>query len=433
MRRSVSLILCALFLQSCNNEQAPPKTYVDENAQELKLDVASLLAQEDDIVKRAPQSANNSFAFDLYHQLKSGDNVTYSPFSISLALAMAYAGAKGETEASMKRVLHFGDNTLDFHQSFGQFANLLSNKDRTNNEAIFSISNAQWLQENYRILKDYKDTLAQAYVAKPILLDFMNKPSEATATINQAVSDQTHGEIAKLLKSDLKNDTRLVLTNAIYFRAKWQSQFENHATHQGQFTRKNGEVLDVNYMAQTHRFSYSEDAGKQVLLVPYRDDDFAAVFILPREGKLAEVEQKLSADDFVATINGLESTKVNLLLPKFSQRFAPMLKEVLTKLGLGIIFDEQAVDLSKINGITHGLEKIFISNVVHEAVVKMYEAGTTAAAATAVIAVGATAMPAPEEPVLFHATRPFLFFIIHRASKTILFMGRVDSPQFSDG
>lgn len=418
---NILFLLLWLIVIGCGENLNEPKTII--GTQE---NVTSLLGNELEIIKQAPKNSNNQLAFDLYKALSSTDNITYSPFSISLALAMAYAGAKGDTETAMKNVLHFGDNTINFHKSYGQFANLLSSKDRSKDEAILKISNHQWLQKNYNILQSYKDILANSYIAQPTYLDFLNEPTLATKTINDKVSEETNKEIPKLLKKDLENNTRLVLTNAIFFNAKWQNIFPEGSTSNDNFATKTGPIT-VQYMKQTNQYNYSEDNDKQVLLMPYKDQDFATLFILPKAEKLSSLEQQLTATNFASMIDSLKPANVEVWLPKFSQRTAPNMKEVLTDLGLGIIFDPGKADLSGING-SPGL---FVGDVVHEAVVKMYEAGTTAAAATAVIISEKSAISEPKE-VVFHATRPFLFFIIHKPSSTILFMGRVDTPTSSE-
>lgn len=418
------IVICSVLFMSCSKNADTPGG--NENAHEVNLDVSALLAQEDKIVERAPRASTNQLAFEIYRELNEKTNPVYSPFSISLALAMAYAGAHNETEAAMKRALYFGDNTVDFHKSYGEFASLLHSKDRSQYEATFRVSNQQWLQRDYKILDAFVDVLKQSYASTLTFLNFLDDAKHATQTINEKVKEQTNGEIPKLLAQTLSSRTRLVLTNAIYFNAKWEKQFSEFQTQEDDFTTKGGAHSKAQYMKQIEHFRYRGDTDQQALLLPYRDPDFAAVFILPREGKLEAVEKNLNDALFSALIDSLESTKVDLWLPKFSQRLAPSMKETLSKIGLARIFDPDHADFSRINGITEGEEKLHIDDVLHEAVVKMYESGTTAAAATAISFAKATSIAPPSQPVEFHATRPFLYFIIHRQSKAILFMGRMD-------
>jgi serpin B len=435
-----SLLLCTITLLElgCDiigSKGGAPQTKTTPPETMLTVDVTSLLAREIEIIKRSPKSSN-ILAFDLYKELSAKEkNLTFSPFSVSLALAMTYAGAKDETEQSMKNTLYFGENTRNFHKSYGEFANLLAHKDRTGKETVLKISNALWLQKNFHVLDDFKGTLADAYGANPVVLDFKNEPGPSTKLINQTVSAQTNGEIDKLLKQDLKENTRLVLTNAIYFKSKWQSQFLDDDTEKDDFFKADGSTMKAKFMKQIDHFFYSEDDKKQYLMMHYKDYEFAALFVLPREGKFKAVEEELNDDSFNNMFNGLITRKkVNVWLPKFSQRTSPNMKEVLIDLGLGVLFDRHKANLRKINDDIDVKKNLYVGDILHEAVVKMYEAGTTAAAATAVVNVEEVSMPPvePEKIVKFHAKRPFLFLIVHIPSKTILFMGRVDEPETDD-
>lgn len=411
------------ILISCGDLRSPKEEIAKiADASQLVIDSEALFAREDEIVKNAPTKTNNDFAFALLKELGTTENLTFSPFSISLALAMLYAGAKGDTEKALKDVLHFGDNKLAFHWSFGEFANLLSHKDRSAFESSFKVSNVQWLQDGFPITQEFSDLLAKAYAAKTVNLDFAHNANTATKTINATVSKQTNGEINQLLKSDLDPNTRLLLTNALYFNAKWQDQFNADMTSEGDFSKKDQEKVKATFMKQVTSLPYAEDEQKQVILMPYSDPDFATVFVLPRDNK-ADVE--LNSESFSALIDSLANDRVDLWLPKFSHRTSPALLDALTKLGLGIIFDSDKCDLSGMSS----KDKLVVSRLAHEAVVKVDEGGTTAAAATAVV-IGVTSAPPVSDVQAkeFHAIRPFSYFIIHRPSKNIIFAGRVDKP-----
>lgn len=434
MQKNIGRFLgCSIifFLVACNPLSQDKKELQPEGElSQLSFDSGPLLAREKSVIEKFPNSSN-LLAFELYRKLaSSSENITFSPFSISTALAMTYAGAKEETAASFKKVLYYGDNTLDFHKSLGDFALLLTHKDRSKNDTTIKISNVLWLQKDFSIVENFKTTLANAYKAKPIQLDFAKLPGPSTATINQTIAQQTNGEIPKLLKQDLRQDTRFVLTNALYFKSKWQNAFETGDSSKGAFTLSNGSKKNVLFMRQEDRFMYGEDDQKQFLLMPYQDNDFATLFVLPKEGKLAAVENSLDETRFSAMLAQLSRQKVSLWLPKFSQRSSPNIKKLLIELGLEVAFDDERADFSGMHEKAPNEENIYISDVIHEAIVKMYEDGTTAAAATAVVMAEATAMPPsePEKVIDFHAERPFLFSIIHQPSNSILFMGRVSDP-----
>lgn len=402
--------------------------HAEETSTDAPIDVEALLKREAAIVEQAPAKVNNKIAFDLYGKLKDTENLTFSPFSISLALAMTYAGSTAESEQTMKTVLGFGDNNESFHKSFGEFANVLRKKPRSD-ETMIKISNVQWLDKAFVALSSYTEALAKNYGAQPVTLDFKNDAADATDTINKAIAEQTNDKITKLFKSPLPQATPLILTNAIYFKSDWASKFKPLSTADGEFALKGGKSVNVKYMKQVSDFRYAEDEQQQALLLPYRDEDFAALLVLPKEGKLAEVENSLNQEGYEGLFNQLESTNVEVWLPKFAQRTTPGIKPVLTDLGLGIIFDRSKADFSRITGDVKVDERLFVEDIAHEALVEMDEDGTVAAAATGVQFGITSFMPTPENPKKFHATRPFIFYLIHAPSKTILFMGRVDEPK----
>ena len=434
MKRNAYLLLfvsLAGILAGCDTpEPEPTRT---EPVGELKVDVQALLSREAEINEHLPKGSN-ALAFDLYREFSTKTtNPTFSPFSLSLALAMAYAGSDAETEKAMKEVLHYGDNNLAFHKSYGDFANLLSHKDRSKDETVLKISNALWLEDHLKVQDGFKNTLAEGYKALPTQLDFCHKAPEATNLINETVSNQTNKEITQLLKNELSQDTRFVLTNALYFKSSWLAPFNENKTQEGDFSKSDGSDMKTKFMKQRGQFLYGEDATKQYLMVPYKDADFAALFVLPKEGQLKSVEENLNEANFDAMLKNLSTKEVNLWLPKFSQRMSPKVKEALKARGLGIIFDDEKANLSKINNRSEGEGNLYIGDVIHEAVVKMYEEGTTAAAATAVTGIEVAAMqPEPPKATDFHADHPFVFNIIHKPSNTILFMGRVDEPTLND-
>lgn len=381
--------------------------------------------QEEMIGRRQVSQGINQFAFAMYRDLDAKENITFSPLSLSIGLSMVYVGANGDTQSAIKEVFHYGENDAVFHENYGKFIAMLA-ADRSHRGTTFNIANDLWLQEDFKVLPNFSSALASAYGASPRLLNFISEPNAAMNVINARISDQTKGEIPSLLKKPLSTETRFVLTNALYFNAKWASAFRNYSTYNGNF---HGMSEQVNYMHQTHRFAYGEDDTKQYVVMPYEDGEFATLFVLPKEGQMDAVAQSMGQDDFTRMMSSLDYLKVNLQLPKFSVRSAPQIKDILISRGLGVLFDKENADLSSINGIKYGDGKLSVANIAHEAVVKMYEGGTTAAAATAVIGVGTTSIRPPELTVDFIAERPFYFYIIHQPSNTIMFMGHVVTPK----
>ena len=371
---------------------------------------------------------NSYFAFDLYQALKGEEgNLFYSPYSISLALAMTYAGARGETEQQMADTLHFLLAQDDLHPAFNALDIELASRGEgaqgKDGEGFrLNIVNAIWGQKDYQFLTEFLDTLAGNYGAGLRLLDFIRAPEESRLTINDWVSDQTEERIKDLIpQGAIDSLTRLVLTNAIYFNAAWQYPFDEDSTRDGTFYLLDGDEVTVPMMHQTEEFGYTEGDGYQVVELPYDGRELAMVILLPRPGKFADFESSLDSPQVAAMIADLERRQVVLTMPKFEFESEFSLKQTLEAMGMPVAFSDSA-DFS---GMT-GNREFKISDVIHKAFVSVDEAGTEAAAATAVI-MEMTALP-PGETVEVTMDRPFLFFIRDIDTGSILFIGRVASP-----
>jgi serpin B len=370
---------------------------------------------------------NNAFAFNLYQVLKqTGGNLFYSPYSISEALAMTYAGARGETEKDMAEALNFTLSQDRLHPTFNSLD--LQLKQRGQGAAgkngtgfKLDVANAIWGQEGYQFLAQYLDVLAQNYGAGLRIVDFIKQTEQSRVTINQWVSDQTQGKIRDLIPPGVINDlTRLVLTNAIYFNAAWQYPFDEKATSDGQFYLLDGSSVTVPMMKQTESFGYAKGANYEAVELPYSGQELSMVILLPKAGEFEAFENSLDAGLVKTIIGQLETNDVSLTMPKFEYEASFGLKQALSTLGMGIAFTSDA-DFSGMDG-NHDL---FIQDVLHKAFVSVDEAGTEAAAATSVI-VGLTAIPA--QPIQVTIDRPFLFLIRDISTGSIIFVGRVLNP-----
>jgi len=370
---------------------------------------------------------NNAFAFDLYEAIKEGDgNIFYSPYSISLALAMTYAGARGETEQQMADTLCFSLSQDRLHPAFNSLDIELASrgegaKGKDEEGFRLNIVNAIWGQENYEFLSEFLDVLAENYGAGLRPLDFASAPEESRVTINNWVSDQTEGRIEDLIPQGLIDTwTRLVLTNAIYFNAAWQYPFDEDATYDSTFYLLNGDEITVPMMRQTEWFGYGEGDGYQAVELPYDGGELSMVILLPTAGYFASFEDLLDAQWLDEIIGRLERREVALTMPKFEFESDFMLGETLAAMGMPDAFLWEVADFS---GMT-GNRDLFIADVIHKAFVSVDEAGTEAAAATALVM--PTAMP-PGELVEVTVDRPFVF-LIHDRTGTVLFVGRVVNP-----
>lgn len=372
------------------------------------------------------EDSNSEFALDLYQSLKEEEgNLFYSPLSISLALAMTYAGARGETEQQMADTLHFTLEQAKLHQAFNwldyELAQRGEDAEGKDDEGFrFNIVNAIWGQLGYEFLVDFLDVLAENYGAGLRGLDFKNQPEESRITINDWVSQQTESRIEDLIPQGAIDDlTRLVLTNAIYFNAAWQYPFEEENTYDDTFYLMDGSEITVPMMHQTESLGYTEGNGYQAVELRYDGDELSMVILLPEEGNFEAFESSLDAAMLEEIIGNIEVAKVTLSMPKFEFTSEFKLRETLETMGMVDAFSGSA-DFS---GITNK-ESLFISDVIHKAFVSIDEYGTEAAAATAVIMVGSALF----EPASIDINHPFIFLIRDVETGTILFLGRVLNP-----
>jgi serpin B len=371
---------------------------------------------------------NSTFAFDLYQQLKGEEgNVFYSPYSISAALAMTYAGARGETEQQMADTLHYLLSQDKLHPAFNGLDIELAQRGEGaegKDEKGFrlNIVNAIWGQKDYTFLPGYLDTLAENYGAGLRVLDFVHAPEESRVTINEWVSDQTEGRIKDLIPKGLIDAlTRLVLTNAIYFNAAWEHSFSEDSTQDGVFHLLDGSEVTVPMMKQTETFGYAMTEGYQAVELPYDGSELSMIILLPEEGRFKDFEELLDYGRYEDIVSAMQHGRIALTMPRFEFESEFKLNEFLKAMGMTDAFSS-AADFS---GMT-GNRDLYISDVLHKAFVSVDESGTEAAAATAVI-MRLTA--APGMPVTFTIDRPFIFLIRDIETGTILFVGRVLNPE----
>ena len=372
--------------------------------------------------------ANNQFGVDYYNKLvnseeQSGENVLFSPFSISTALAMTYEGADGLTAEEMRNVLYYPLDDLVRRSSFARMFNLLK-ESASKGDYELSVSNTLWNEKTYKFKESFYDVLDSYYYAKSTPLDFLNNPEEQRELINDWVSQNTKEKIKDILpRGSITNDTRLVLANAIYFKGDWLSEFNSRQTIQKDFFVNSEEWVSVLMMNKRGDFVYFEDEEFQYLKLPYKGGEISMVVLLPREIKtnfdipsakeLMDLQQKMSTEDVIVD------------LPKFKFEAKYELKKDLIEMGLRKAFTDSA-DFSKMDE----RKAVKIDEVFHKAFIEVNEGGTEAAAATVVVAKATSAMPQPVvvEPKVFNANHPFVFYIVDEVGGEILFMGRVVNP-----
>jgi len=382
--------------------------------EQAKLD-QPISAEESQVIK-----GNNEFAFDLYRQLSKTEegNLVFSPFSISTALAMTYAGARGETAEQMEKTLHYPLGQEHFHPAMGGVIRRLEGYGTP--DLQLDVANALWGLKN-SCLPVFLSLTRQHYGASFKEADFQ-EPENARRIINAWVEQQTREKIKELLrKGDVSQATRLVLTNAIYFKGLWELPFKKAETKEEAFDVSPSHSVNVQMMNQLEEKEYKYYANEefQYLELPYKGHDLSMVILLPaKKGKLAELEGALTAAKLDENLSRLHKAMGTVALPRFRGKTHVELKKELIELGMPLPFSEDA-DFSGIDG-DHDLH---IQAVIHEAFIDVSEEGTEAAAATAVV------MDILAPPTFaFRANHPFLYLIMNRHSKELLFFGRVSNP-----
>lgn len=366
--------------------------------------------------------ASNRFALDVYATLKrEGGNVFLSPYSISTALAMTYEGAKGQTAEEIARVFHFPTDDAVRRAAFAALHNQLN---EPNAAYELRAANALWAQQDYPFLPSYLHALQNYYAANATNLDFIGATETARKTINTWVEDQTNDKIKDLFpQGSLDALTRLVLTNAVYFKGQWVLQFDKQQTQNQPFYIASDNPVNVPMMRLTGEkasFKYAETEGVQVLEMPYKGGKLSMLVILPSSGTFDAVEQALSPEQLKTWRDQMHPQRVDVFFPKFKFETKYGLNGTLAEMGMPTAFSMQA-DFSGMDGTRN----LSIQTVIHQAFVEVNEEGTEAAAATGV-AVGLTSMP---QISTFRADRPFLFAIQDTEEGTILFLGRVVDPR----
>ena len=371
---------------------------------------------------RAVVAGNIAFATELYGALRANSgNLFFSPSSISTALAMTYAGAGGKTAEEMAHTLHF---TLPQPSLPPAYAALETELKTIQQKGRITLeeANSLWPQEGYPLLPDFLSICQKDYSSPIHHVDFAGNTEGARTTINDWVSDKTHGKITELLNPGILDKlTRLVLVNAIYFKGKWASPFNVTLTKEEAFHLSSEKTVPAPLMRKTHEFRYAEFPDLQVLELPYAGDDLSMLILLPRANDgLTALESTVTPQNLTSWTSQLRPRMVDLVLPKFKITESFSLKNTLESLGMPTAFGPGA-DFSGMDGKTI----LYIGAVEHKAFVEVNEEGTEAAAATAVVM---NLMSVAAAPPRFRADHPFLFLIRENHTGSILFLGRMSDP-----
>ena len=403
-----------------------PKFYKGEmlkrsgNNSVLSLSQEKKLESEPDI--NSVVNSSNQFAFDLYSNLKGKEgNIFFSPYSLSTAMAMTYEGARGQTAEEIRQVFHYPEDIEILRRGYAGIINQINKKDK---KYELRTANALWAQKSYPFLPEYFKTVEKYYGGKVTNVDFVRDTENSRLTINKWVEEQTRNRIKDLIPQGVITSlTRLVLTNAIYFKGNWETQFPKQNTKEADFKVSADKKVRVPMMfIGGRKFNYTENEALQLLELPYAGNELSMLVLLPRN-ELSEVEPYLKPDKIQDLMKDMRQEEVDVYLPRFKFETKYLMggeKGILGRMGMPTAFSEMRADFS---GMT-GKPDLYITEVVHQAFVEVNEEGTEAAAATGII-MGAKAVLMKK---VFRADHPFIFFIQEKRTGAILFFGRVMEP-----
>jgi len=372
----------------------------------------------------AQNMSNNQFAIDFYKQIaiEEKGNIFFSPFSLSAAMGMTYAGAKGVTQEQICQVFHFAANNDKFHIQLGNTIKQINSKAGA---IQLKVVNNLWAEKTYPFTKPYTKLMSTAYLATIKPMDFINKFEESRLLINANILKTTNEKIKDLLPPNSLNSlTKLVLTNAIYFKGDWKIMFKKELTSERDFFIAPQKAIKCSMMSVKSEFNYYEDSKLKAMELAYAGNNFSMIVILPNSNNPLDEITKMLTNDLLADIQReLGKQEVTISIPKFKLSNGYQLKELLSTLGMPQPFTDDA----NFTGMTT-VNNLKISDVFHKAFIEVNEQGTEAAAATAVV----VATKSIQRVQSFIANRPFLFLIKEKSTGTILFMGRVVDPTKSE-
>ncbi|XP_048416530.1 leukocyte elastase inhibitor-like isoform X2 [Stegostoma tigrinum] len=373
--------------------------------------------------------ANTKFAVALFKKLKErkeNENIFLSPLSISTALAMVYLGAKGNTATEMAEVLHF-DTQGHVHPRFKELMAAINDRDKP---YLLKLANCLFGEETYTFLNKFQNSVSEFYDSQLATVSFQSQPEAARKVINSWVDDKTEGKIQNILPEGVITPlTKFVLVNAVYFKGKWNSKFSKNDTYIKSFWLNKRETKPVTMMSQEGEFyfGYIEELQTKVLELPYVQNELGLIILLPdsindNSTGLEQLEQTLAHDKLLHWTNqaNMMKIKVNVHLPKFKLEDQFHLEDVLLAMGMTEAFNPANANFTGMSETNN----LFLSKVIHKSFMEVNEEGSEAAAATAAIINYRSSLMETK----FVADHPFLFFIKHNKTESILFFGRLSSP-----
>lgn len=413
--------LCCILFLGCSENAQP----IETNSHR-EIESSNAIADDHfEVVAAVPptEADDNALGFDLYSSLsKRPGNLVFSPYSISSALAMIYAGARGQTEAEIAAAAHFGSQE-QVHKSFAELRASLDIHDEEH-QLIVRPANRLWGDRRQEFLPDFLAATAKHYGADLTVVDFAGDAEGARQQINAWVEKQTDSHLKELVPPGaLDPSTRLALISAIYFSGKWAYPFMTEQTKTEDFEISSGKTIAVPTMKMTFRFPYINAETIQILELPFRTarhGEYAMFVLLPKRGGLKALENKLTAAWFNACVALMKHRRLEIHLPKFRATSTLPLNRALRDVGMRRMFEQGEADLSGMSDDS----TLFVQQADHAAFIRVDEEGAVAAAATRFLVAGLD----DDQPILFRADHPFVFAIRHNPTRTIHFIGRITNP-----
>lgn len=409
---ALTLIFLQIILISCNSGKRVTEGTSIKNEENIPIEMR-----------------NNQFAFDLFKEISSSHdkNLVISPFSISAALAMTYAGANGTTAEEMAQTLYFYSRQERFHKDFSAWMNAIIKRGDVKDK--LNVANSLWPQEDYPFRDDFINLIKEYYDSALFKVNYRGDREQIRQRINTWVEDNTNQLIKNLIKPGvLTDDTRLLLVNAIYFLSDWKIAFDEKVTHTAPFYITPEKTVNVPLMYMEDDLRYADTENFQVLELEYEGGDFSMVVVLPVKGTdINNFIDHLDVETFIQTLEKMEKQKVEVYLPSFKVRSNFDLEKLLAEMGMPEAFSNKA-DFGRMTD----LQDLKIDKVIHEAFIDVNEEGTEAAASTAVVIIRKSAMVDPPEKTTFRADRPFVYAIKDNSTQSVLFMGKTINPALSE-
>ncbi|AKB37502.1 Serine protease inhibitor (serpin family) [Methanosarcina siciliae C2J] len=373
-------------------------------------------------------TANNAFAFDMYSQLtqlETGEheNIFFSPHSISTAMAICYEGAEGTTKEQISNVFYFPSNKTVLKVRMERINDKINS---VNSDYELQTANALWVQEGYPVKEAYIRNVKKYYDGEVTNLDFVGKPDASRNTINEWVEARTNDRIKDLVpENSITDTTRIIITNAVYFNGKWVYEFDKELTDKKPFYPTKGEEVSVDTMYICNRFNYGENSKAKIIELPYKGNDLSMYVVLPKSNNLEKFETEFTLNDYTELKNDMKLVEeVKTSIPKFKFETKTELSNSLIEMGIVDAFGQ--ADFSGISD-----SPLAISRVIHQTFIDVKEEGTEAAAATMEEMCMGMNISWEAKPKEFKADHPFMFFIEDRRTNCILFMGKVEYPEYN--